>query len=449
MPWKIHTANVINALRELPENSVDACLTDPPYGLSEPPTPKELTEILNAWIAGEVYTPKGGGFMGKAWDAFVPGPEVWRELHRVLKPGAFAFVFAGSRTQDLMGLALRLAGFELRDTTAWLYGSGFPKSLNISAQIDKQLGAERQVIGEAECRPQFVGAGNGGFNKPPGEDGRPATYALTAPATPEAQAWEGYGTALKPGYEPAILVRKPLDGTHAENAMRWGVGGLNVDGARIAGDMSGNWGGNQVNIGIGYNGAEGVGYRTQQHDNRRWPVNVVIDPSIEAALNDVARYFYTAKPDREERDAGLAAAFPIAQGANTSALRDGKRSGGEMTGRKDGSAGLNSPRAGAGRLGGRYNVHPTVKPISLAQYLATLLLPPARHGEPRRIVVPFSGSGSEMIGALLAGWESIVGIERESEYAAIADARLRHWASIDTPPDRKEDGQLSIFGIGA
>lgn len=435
MPWKIHTADVIDVLRELPENSIDACLTDPPYGLSEPPTPKELAEILSAWIAGEVYTPKGGGFMGKAWDAFVPGPEVWRELHRVLKPGAFAFVFAGSRTQDLMGLALRLAGFEIRDTVAWLYGSGFPKSMNIGAKIDKKLGAEREVIGHQEHTPKFAGAGNGGFNDRTGENGRSATFPVTAAATPEAKAWEGYGTALKPGYEPAILVRKPLDGTHADNALRWDVCGLNVDGARLDGEMSGNWGGRQVSIGIGYNGAKGVGFQTQQHENGRWPVNLVICPAIAQALGDVARYFYTAKPDREERDAGL--------------YTFDSRTGGQMTDRQEGSAGLNNPRAGAGRNGNRRNVHPTVKPIRLAEYLATLLLPPERANDPRRIVVPFSGSGSEMIGALLAGWDAIVGIERESEYAAIAEARLAHWASIDTPPDRKEDGQLSIFGVGA
>lgn len=127
------------------DNSIDAIVTDPPYGLSKQP---KMEEVLKHWLAGDDYNETGSGFMGKTWDSFVPGPSIWKEAYRCLKPGAWAVVFAGSRTQDLMALSLRLAGFEIMDTGMWLYGSGFPKSLDISKAIDKQLGAEREVIGK-------------------------------------------------------------------------------------------------------------------------------------------------------------------------------------------------------------------------------------------------------------------------------------------------------------
>src|SRR5690606_7094021 len=144
------------------------------------------------------------------WDSFVPGPAVWREVCRVVKPGGHILCFAGTRTVDLMGVSLRLGGFEIRDCLQWLYGSGFPKSLDVSKAIDKKLGAERKIVG---LKP------------------------YTAPATPEAKQWEGWGTALKPAVEPIILARKPLsEATVAENVLRWGTGAINIDGCRIPTD---------------------------------------------------------------------------------------------------------------------------------------------------------------------------------------------------------------------
>ncbi len=162
-------------LRAFPSNSWDSCVTDPPYGLSKHPN---MAEVLKHWLAGDDYTATGGGFMGKTWDSFVPGPATWSEVLRVMKPGAYAAVFAGSRTQDLMATALRLAGFEVLDTLFWMYGQGFPKSMGV------------EVAGEK------------------------------------------WGTALKPAYEPIILCRKPLDGTYANNIMEHGCGALNIDGSR-------------------------------------------------------------------------------------------------------------------------------------------------------------------------------------------------------------------------
>lgn len=433
--WTIHGGDVLAQLVTMPSNSLDGAVLDPPYGLSDHP---DVVAMLTAWLAGEVYRPAGKGFMGQAWDAFVPGPEVWRELYRVLKPGASAFVFAGDRTEDLMCLALRLGGFWKRGTVPWLYGSGFPKSMNIGKAIDTKLGSLRPVVGERKHTPKLEGAENGGFNDPTRE-----TFDVTAPGSPEAEAWDGHGTALKPSYEPAIWVMKPYVDTYAHNALTYGVAGLNIDGARIdfdgAGDEQRSKAKNKhEDFGSGARVGTIYGEFNKPRDNwdptGRWPSNVVIDEDVAAQLGALGRYFYCAKPTREERDAGL---------------RGERRSGGEATGRQDGTAGLKSPRAGAGRNGNVLNTHPCVKPIALTRYLATLALPPARTNEPRRLLVPFSGSGSEMIGGLLAGWDEIIGIEMDPAYVAMADARLTYWANLDTP-QATEAGQLGLFeGLSA
>jgi site-specific DNA-methyltransferase (adenine-specific) len=236
-------------LTTLSPDSLDGCVTDPPYGLSEH-SAEDVAACLRAWLAGEAYEHGKAGFMGKKWDAFVPGPDVWRELYRVLKPGAHALVFAGTRTAGMMEVSLRLAGFEIRDTIeagglvsaarlSYRYGSGFPKSLDVGKAIDKAAGAQREVVGydASRARPNRkyeAGAiGNiGGTGRVSDRTDNGAT--LTAPATPEAARWDGWGTALKPSYEPIIVARKPLAGTVAANVLKHGTGAINVDGCRIA-----------------------------------------------------------------------------------------------------------------------------------------------------------------------------------------------------------------------
>lgn len=225
----------IEAMRKLPDNSVDAVVCDPPYGLSKH-SPEMVMEALTCWLAGKPFAPKGKGFMGAAWDSFLPGPEVWRECLRVLRPGGHMLVFAGTRTLDLMGLAIRIAGFESRDTimmngvVQYMFGSGFPKGGSIGKKIDKFLGAKRKTVGRAT---------NGASNKPHGNSFDDDAYEwqrqydITAPATNAAVRFEGYSVALKPAYEPILLVRKPLDGTVAQNCLTHGTGGLNIDGCRI------------------------------------------------------------------------------------------------------------------------------------------------------------------------------------------------------------------------
>lgn len=290
--FKIHVGDCLQTMRAMPDNSVDSIVTDPPYGLSKEP---DMVEVLRHWLAGDDYQHKGGGFMGKKWDSFVPGPAVWREALRVLKPGGHLLAFFGTRTQDIGTLAIRLAGFEIRDSIAWIYGGGFPKSLDVSKAIDK-AGAtstawfgewlkrwrdERGLSQKELCeRCGFFGAVNRGgtvanweigagsptveqFNKicevlelpfvsieeaqrsvigsravnagVAFSSNGPTELDITAPATDAARQWEGWGTALKPALEPITVARKPLAKgfTVAANVLTHGTGALNIDGCRV------------------------------------------------------------------------------------------------------------------------------------------------------------------------------------------------------------------------
>ncbi|MCK5226429.1 MAG: site-specific DNA-methyltransferase [Planctomycetes bacterium] len=383
--------------------------------------------------------------MGKQWDHGVPSVEVWSEVLRVLKPGAMLMAFGGTRTHHRLACAIEDAGFELRDCMMWLYGSGFPKSHNISKGIDKQAGAEREVLGVKN-----VGLGNkrgDGFNHAGTESGVP----VTGPATDDAKTWDGYGTALKPAWEPVILAMKPIDGTFAENALKHGVAGMNIAEGRIPGEP---WTfGVQTDLrGGGYGSkrpSEGDIFRKNVEGGQdgRWPANLILDDESAEALDDQAgvrssgkmkagtvrknragftgnmpthvavdtpgdsggasRFFYCAKADRSERNAGL-------KGKEKRSLNwsSGEQSPGTFQ-----SEGTDRTSE---------NFHPTVKPIDLCRYLAALTLPPAT-GQPRKLLVPYSGSGSEILGAYRAGWDKITGIEKDGEYIHdIAIHRIKH-----------------------
>lgn len=200
---KIYVGNNIEILKTFPDNSIDSVVTDPPYGLGKEPN---AIEVLTSWIEKGYHEIKGKGFMGKEWDAFVPQPNFWKEIYRVLKPGGHVLSFAGTRTYDWMVMGLRLAGFEVRDMIAWLYGSGFPKSLDIGKAIDKHLGAERDVISK-EIR----------YNEPSGivnvgqGERKLIERKITAPSTEEAKQWQGWGTALKPSQETICVAQKPIE----------------------------------------------------------------------------------------------------------------------------------------------------------------------------------------------------------------------------------------------
>lgn len=336
MTYALHHGDVLSVLPTLEDGSVDAIVTDPPYEI---------------------------GFMGKGWDAsgIAYSVEMWTECLRVLKPGGHLLAFGATRTYHRMAVAIEDAGFEIRDSIHWLYGSGFPKSLDVSKAIDKAAGAEREVVGtNPNYRPVSGRAGYQGSATFRQTDGM---NNLTAPATDAAKQWSGWGTALKPAHEPIVLARKPLDGTVAANVLQHGTGALNIDGTRIlTNDRFG--GGAKGTSGF----AEGYEHDGWQPGNTlgRWPANVVIDDTID---DDWVRYFYCAKPSKKERNAGA------------------------------------------------QNSHPTVKPLALMRYLVRLVTPPDGV-----VLDPFAGSGTTLVASIEEGFTA-VGIEMTAEYLPIIRGR--------------------------
>lgn len=201
---RIENRDCLAGMRDLPENSIDALVTDPPYGLS---------------------------FMGQDWDHGVPGVPYWQEALRVAKPGAHLLAFGGTRTHHRLMVAIEDAGWEIRDCLMWVFGSGMPKSLDVGKALDRAVGAEREIIGYEPHTHQDIRGG--AFVSDKVKHRKRLKLPVTAPATDAAKRWDGWGTALKPAYEPVILARKPLDGTVAETVLKWGCGGLNIDGCRI------------------------------------------------------------------------------------------------------------------------------------------------------------------------------------------------------------------------
>ena len=368
---KLIHGDCLDQLRLLPDCSVDSVVTDPPYGLS---------------------------FMGKKWDYDVPGVEVWTECLRVLKSGGHLLAFAGTRTQHRMAVRIEDAGFEIRDMIAWVYGSGFPKSHDVSKAIDKAAGAERNVVGfDMTCRLSAnKNLNDDGWSKI-GQQGAP----ITAPATDAAKQWDGWGTALKPALEPITVARKPLIGTVAENILQHGTGAINVDGARVGTDDVILF--NRKPEGLTISGwKENNRNPYQQSSQGRWPANFIHDGSEETTdlLKNSARFFYCAKASKSDRDEGC------------EGLEERQRD----ESRKEGNVGGDNPRNRGVNL--RTNHHPTVKPTDLMRYLCRLVTPPGG-----TVLDPFMGSGSTGKAAVLEGF-SFIGIEREAEYIAIAEARM-------------------------
>jgi site-specific DNA-methyltransferase (adenine-specific) len=368
-------------MKEMPDNSVDSIVTDPPYEL---------------------------GFMGKSWDStgIAFNVEVWQQALRVLKPGGHLIAFSGSRTYHRMAVAIEDAGFEIRDQIMWVYGSGFPKSHNISKGLDKQEGIWRGRAGEVKTANKAMSGSN--YERTP----------IEPPVTDAAKQWQGWGTALKPAHEPIVLARKPLQGTVANNVLTFGTGGLNIDASRVEteGENFDKLQGRPIQkLATRLSDETDEEYRSRVLESPeqqlalaklkelgRWPANFIHDGSDEVndLLGEPARFFYCAKTSKRDRNEGLDG-FEVKQTLG----------GGGLT--EVGNAYGSIKAAGQ-------NHHPTVKPTDLMRYLCRLITPP------NGIVLdPFMGSGSTGKAAILEGFD-FIGIEQSAEYLEIAQARIEY-----------------------
>lgn len=456
---RIYTADCRDAMRTMEADSIDTIITDGPYGL---------------------------GFMGKEWDTFNPGfnaektesnksgrngreirrpaneagrynrsrnanfgfqvamTEFFTDALRVAKPGAMLFAFGGTRTFHRLTCAIEDAGWEIRDTMGWIHGQGFPKSHNLAGAIDRKLGhgdRGHRIAAASRHHPD-------GTLEPNGEE-LPAYEARSE----EAQPWTGYGTALKPAWEPICVAMKPLDGTFADNALKWGVAGLNVNGGRI--DT-----GEPIPSHLGTNGADGRTYGARSEyipgaagkefqSLGRWPANILHDGSEEALsvfpevgdsrqgfprgassgdglgmtrtgaeysdAGSASRFFYCAKSSTEERNEGLTGPDRTVNRSNGAKAAEAR---GESLDRSTQSNGLSSTYR-------RKNNHPTVKPLSLMRYLVRLSKMPQRPGYRQKVLDLFAGSGTTGVACIWEGVDAVL-IEKEPDHVEIIKGRCAH-----------------------
>ena len=407
---EVYNGNCLEVLKTFPDNSIDSVVTDPPYGIS---------------------------FMNKHWDYDVPKVEVWKEIYRLLKPGAHVLCACGTRTQHRMAVNIEDAGFEIRDVITWHYGSGFPKSLDISKAIDKQAGIEGKVVGTVKGmgkqNPEWNGTAQGRA-----ENSFKPEYEKTEPTSDEAKEWDGWGTALKPATEFWTLARKPLsEKTVAENVLKYGTGGINIDGSRIETTDELETGRNGRNDFSTFSASALKNEPKEINNKGRFPANVIFDDFTGKILDEqtgiltsgtgairknaeglfglggdgmanveygdsggASRFFYCPKADNYERNKGL------------------KRFDGKQT--NDGRE-KDIDNAFQRGTSVRQNHHPTVKPIDLMRYLVKLITP-----KKGICLDPYCGSGTTLIGCKME-LINYIGIEREQEYCKIAEARVAAW----------------------
>lgn len=522
--YRLYNQDNMTAMEQLEDNSLDAIVTDAPYGLGKEPNAEEL---IKAWLDKGYLEIKGKGFMGKEWDAFVPQPAFWKLAYRKLKPGGYVLCFFGTRTYDWGVLAMRLAGFEIRDCIQWIYGSGFPKSLDVSKAIDSRGGqnigwfgpflrewrkkrglsqrelcqmggwfdkvnhggavtnwelgyglptveqynklvelldlpiktleaAEREVIGQ-----KVTGNPVNWFANMDTKERGDGIVDITIPATNAAKTWDGYGTALKPAYEPICVARKPLDGTVAENVLKHGCGAINLDGCRIGWPNgavpeigTSSWGGRNKQLSVSPQQTGESVERNEANKLGRFPANIILDEDAAAIMDSqsgeltsgkmaagtyrynqngytgpmppltgnatygdtggASRFFYCAKASRADRNYGLN--DPGAQFTHGSLPHDGER--GEYQG----------------------NTHPTVKPISLMRYLVRLVKTPF---ETCTIADFFTGSGTTGVACMLEG-VNFYGCDDDEDSYNIAKVRIEY-AKQEYLKEQAKPKQTSLF----
>jgi site-specific DNA-methyltransferase (adenine-specific) len=437
---KLLLGDCLDKLKELDDNSVDSIVTDPPYGLS---------------------------FMGKKWDYDVPSQGIFEECLRVLKPGGHLLSFAGSRTYHRMAVRVEDAGFEIRDQIMWIYGSGFPKSLNIGKGVDKKLGNEREVVGTkihsqkgVKVAEERTTIGAGAFGEP-----------READITKGNSEYEGWGTALKPAHEPIVMARKPLsEKTVVDNVLEWGTGGINVEESRIPykskDDMEIRKNTHRETNKLG-DGNFGGGKYSQPVESGRFPSNIIFDEEAGKILDEqsgiskstggrsgnkegvgqngiygqysgevrdenpglgdiggASRFFYCPKTSKTDRNEGLED-FEIKQTVG----------GGGGIGDYQDDVNSASGKFGSEKAPSKNN-HPTVKPTDLMLYLIRLVTPKGG-----TTLDPFMGSGSTGKAATRGGFD-FIGIEREKDYMEIAKTRIQY--EKDNPYNEEKKERVKI-----
>lgn len=450
----------IEVMKDIPDNSIDSIVTDPPYGLS---------------------------FMGKKWDYQVPSIDLWKECLRVLKPGGTALIFAGSRTQHRMACNIEDAGFILKDCIMWLYGSGFPKATDISKQIDKDAcrkqledklnrKSTKEEMDEAwEAFRKVVGTKDGAnlLKSNAFTDkaihGHNPNVPITAPSTPQAQAWNGWKShGLKPSYEPILICIKPNQGSYANNAMKWGVGGLWIDGGRVGSETLTYKPRLTHNANLNDDSWSKIGQTSNDVTNQgRYPANIILDEEAGRMLDEqsgesvssggkgiktqcpnydnhtvghhlkgmranlgglrdsggASRFFYCAKASKGERNAGCEGMEKKRQTVRWKGAEGDDWKNIEMTSK---------------------NNHPTVKPLKLMEYLCKLTRTPAGG----IVLDPFMGSGTTGIACVNTG-RKFIGIEKDKEYCKIAETRIEFFRSgklkVKEDSDKSDPDQMDLF----
>ena len=440
----------LDKLKELDDNSIDSIVTDPPYGLS---------------------------FMGKKWDYDVPSQDIWEECMRVLKPGGYLLAFAGSRTYHRMAVRIEDAGFEIRDQIMWIYGSGFPKSLNIGKGVDKKLGNERQLVE----RPKSEQRPNADTNRDKNKDVGGFAMSDNKYKSVGNSEWEGWGTALKPAHEPIVMARKPLsEKTVVDNVLEWGTGGINIDDSRIGTDDNLNGGAYAKNPTEretmwgedAKNSWKRGGAGEFEQPQGRFPANVIFDEEAGKILDEqtgellpqgglkktdisksswfgvgtplktqafygdkggASRFFYCPKTSKTDRNEGLDGFEDKYYAAGNQAKAELKRGNVEFNSNKGKGR---DERHNHNQVGVSKNNHPTVKPTDLMLYLIRLVTPKGG-----TTLDPFMGSGSTGKAAVRGGFD-FVGIEMDKEYMEIAAARIQY--EQDNPYNEEKGERVEI-----